>query len=209
MTQIEQLQDTFDTLTSNLTVMYVKGVRSESKETLKELGYKLVFLDEPLGRTLGWCNRKTKTIALNATFASTAPYSDAMDTLLHEIAHAMSPFHGHDKYWKRCCKIIGATPSARANLCENFFVQNLDSLKGKYVLLSIDFNTEEVTFIDNKQRVVKNLTGCRFEKSNGKPVYAFLDGYKKFVNKIIDFDMFLRYAFINPRYKRAGLQFKK
>lgn len=32
------------------------------------------------------------------------------DTILHEIAHALTPGHGHDAVWKRKCVEIGAKP---------------------------------------------------------------------------------------------------
>ena len=32
------------------------------------------------------------------------------DTILHEIAHALTPGHGHDVVWKRKCIEIGAKP---------------------------------------------------------------------------------------------------
>jgi len=36
------------------------------------------------------------------------------DTILHEIAHALSPGHGHDYYWKSVCVQIGANPERLA-----------------------------------------------------------------------------------------------
>lgn len=48
------------------------------------------------------------------------PIQEKIDTIRHEYAHYMcymlyGPYHGHDKFWKRCCTEIGATPTRLYN----------------------------------------------------------------------------------------------
>ena len=51
-----------------------------------------------------------------------------LDTILHEIAHALTPFHGHDATWKRKCLEIGAKP----NRCYNTLKDNVRVVSLRY-----------------------------------------------------------------------------
>lgn len=64
---------------------------------------------------LGTCNYANKTISLAKDWTSKLPEYEVLDTILHEIAHALTRGHGHDSTWKAMAFKLGATPSARAN----------------------------------------------------------------------------------------------
>lgn len=74
--------------------------------------YKLIFNNRK--RSLGTCNWKRKTIAISLQFLESAPMEEMIDTLKHEMAHALDAeergFSQHDNRWKRWCLITGATP---------------------------------------------------------------------------------------------------
>lgn len=36
--------------------------------------------------------------------------SEVQNTVLHEIAHALTPEHGHDGMWQAACMLVGAKP---------------------------------------------------------------------------------------------------
>ena len=58
----------------------------------------------------GICRSTTRTIALSVSFVLRAPWDDILDTLLHEIAHAIvGPGHGHDAVWQTAARRIGCT----------------------------------------------------------------------------------------------------
>ncbi|HTW93745.1 MAG TPA: SprT-like domain-containing protein [Tepidisphaeraceae bacterium] len=61
-------------------------------------------------RRFGCCNHHRKTISLSLALTRLNPESQVRDTLLHEIAHALTPGHGHNRHWKKKCVEIGATP---------------------------------------------------------------------------------------------------
>jgi len=66
-------------------------------------------------RYLGLCNYRKKQIILNKPWVKREggiASADVKDTILHEIAHAMTPGAGHGKDWKAVCRLIGAIPRA-------------------------------------------------------------------------------------------------
>jgi predicted SprT family Zn-dependent metalloprotease len=62
-------------------------------------------------RSLGFCRYATRTIELSIYLVEHNGADEILDTLLHEIAHALvGPGHGHGPAWKRKCREIGARP---------------------------------------------------------------------------------------------------
>ena len=56
------------------------------------------------------CRHRDKTIAMAVSYALRAPWHKIVDTLLHEIAHAIvGPAHRHDRVWKAKARDIGCT----------------------------------------------------------------------------------------------------
>src|ERR1041384_3767501 len=61
--------------------------------------------------SLGLCVYHCRTIELSVYLVLRNTQDELLDTLLHEIAHALvGPGHGHDLVWKRKCLEIGAKP---------------------------------------------------------------------------------------------------
>jgi len=59
---------------------------------------------------LGLCSHKDKCIILNAHHIDIHPEPDIIDTIRHELAHALvGPFHGHNEVWKAKAKEVGCT----------------------------------------------------------------------------------------------------
>lgn len=50
-------------------------------------------------RSLGMCYFESKRIELSAIYLQNNSAEHVEGTLLHEIAHALTPNHGHDKIW--------------------------------------------------------------------------------------------------------------
>jgi predicted SprT family Zn-dependent metalloprotease len=62
-------------------------------------------------RCLGLCVYHRHTIELSVFFVLQNPPEEIVDTILHEIAHALVGHgHGHDRVWKQKCLEIGAKP---------------------------------------------------------------------------------------------------
>ena len=56
----------------------------------------------------GVCKSRSKVITLSVTYCLKASREEVLDTVLHEIAHAIvGPKHQHDKVWKEAALRIG------------------------------------------------------------------------------------------------------
>jgi predicted SprT family Zn-dependent metalloprotease len=67
-------------------------------------------------RRLGVCKQDDKRIELSQYYVERNDREHVIDTILHEIAHALvGTQHGHDDVWKSMCIRIGATPSSCSN----------------------------------------------------------------------------------------------
>src|SRR5271165_928788 len=65
---------------------------------------------------MGLCAYARRTIELSTYFVERNGQEEILDTVLHEIAHALvGPGHGHDAVWKRKCVEIGARPARCGN----------------------------------------------------------------------------------------------
>jgi predicted SprT family Zn-dependent metalloprotease len=63
-------------------------------------------------RAMGFCCYTERSVELSIFFVEHNDIDAILDTLLHEIAHALTgPDHGHDAVWKARCLELGATPS--------------------------------------------------------------------------------------------------
>jgi hypothetical protein len=78
----------------------------------------------------GLCDYGKKTIQLSTYLTQAIPMSEVKDTLLHEIAHALTPNDGgHGKQWMDMCVKIGARPER----CKNVeFIKEVPQLKKYY-----------------------------------------------------------------------------
>jgi predicted SprT family Zn-dependent metalloprotease len=61
-------------------------------------------------RRLGSCQPSARRITLSAPLTVLNDEAVIRDTLLHEIAHAMTPGDGHGRAWREACRRLGARP---------------------------------------------------------------------------------------------------
>ena len=89
----------------------ILGVRLIQEHEVKsglKTGWQFAFDLAPVRG--GICRHRTKQITLSVTFCQKAHKEDIVDTILHEIAHAIvGPNHGHDEIWKAAARRIGCT----------------------------------------------------------------------------------------------------
>lgn len=62
-----------------------------------------------LTRVAGRCKHTSMVIEIAGWLIDNNSEEEVMNTVYHEIAHALTPGHGHDKVWSRECKRLGGT----------------------------------------------------------------------------------------------------
>jgi len=65
--------------------------------------------DQALTRA-GQCDHRNKTISLSSHLMPLWTEDQRRDTILHEIAHALTPGDHHGPAWRTMCRKIGANP---------------------------------------------------------------------------------------------------
>lgn len=58
----------------------------------------------------GYCYQSKKLIRIAEWQVLRAPKRELLDTIRHEVAHALTPGHGHDELWQFACLLTGAKP---------------------------------------------------------------------------------------------------
>ena len=82
-------------------------------------------------RAFGVCNYKLKKIILSKPLTEVETEKQVLDTIRHEIAHALTPGAGHGYQWKAWAMKIGASTDRCATFSEGVEL-NIDP---KYVLV--------------------------------------------------------------------------
>lgn len=66
-------------------------------------------------RAIATCNPYNRRFELTEFYAIHLTPEHLTSVILHEIAHAMTPGHGHDLFFKRACRRIGAIETRQGN----------------------------------------------------------------------------------------------
>jgi predicted SprT family Zn-dependent metalloprotease len=92
-----------------------------TKQDAENIVHELIRQHKLDGWTFGWMRRRDpfrragqcdwgkKRISLQPVYVELNDARLVMNTILHEIAHALTPRHGHNKYWKAKAREIGCT----------------------------------------------------------------------------------------------------
>lgn len=81
----------------------------------RHLGPEWKFRWDHAKTRLGACHHRDRTISLSQHYVTLNGVAETTDTILHEIAHALTPGAGHGPSWKKAATRLGARPSSRAD----------------------------------------------------------------------------------------------
>lgn len=97
---------------------------------------------------LGLCSYKDNCIILSAHHIDTHPDVEVIDTIKHEVAHALTPGHQHDSIWQAKAIELGAQPHPCSSL--SFSPEIIDAIRSG-ASVDITFETEIIP----EQKVIK------------------------------------------------------
>jgi predicted SprT family Zn-dependent metalloprotease len=101
---------------------------------------------------LGVCkiSKLEKVIGLSKYWVKGLDEAEVLDTILHEIAHALTPGEGHKQAWKDMCIKIGAKPNRLADVVKP--VKEVKQLEYNY--------KKEKKYRKPKVEYIFECTGC-------------------------------------------------
>ena len=70
-----------------------------------------IFAWDNCKTSFGMCRYSKRTITLSSTLLNFTPRHEVIDTILHEIAHALTPGAKHGYVWQQKARQIGASPN--------------------------------------------------------------------------------------------------
>lgn len=86
----------------------LREARKLTEDLMKQHGLKGWWVEfSNMQRVYGNCNSSLKRIKLSKPLVSINEVERTRLTVLHEIAHALTPGHHHDEVWRKKCLEIG------------------------------------------------------------------------------------------------------
>lgn len=117
-------------------------------------------------RRFGRCSYRMKCISLSKYLVLINDEARVEDTILHEIAHALTPGHGHDKVWRAKAIEIGCD-GKRCYTRENTVLP-----ESRYIAVC-----NSCGYVHRKERATKSVVACG-HCCNGKFDSRFVLEYK-------------------------------
>lgn len=110
---------------------------------------------------LGLCSYKDKCIILNAHHVDTHPDASVINTLKHEIAHALTPGHQHDSVWREKAIEVGCTEFSACSAI-SFSPTAIDAIRsGATLEVEVDIETiPEQTIYKPKYKITQLRDKC-------------------------------------------------
>jgi len=114
MIDIENITDELDVISyeeflkTEEDILFKIRNKAESLMSLNGL-YDWKFQFDNAQTRFGFCSHSHNIISISKKIALVVSFEEVVDTILHEIAHALTPCHKHDIIWKTKAKQIGCS----------------------------------------------------------------------------------------------------
>jgi len=116
---------------------------------------------------LGQCRYSSKTIFLSKSISAINSEEEVIDTILHEIAHALAGSgHGHDAVWKRYCVMVGCRPKSTGPI-QAETVEQRKIVGAKWLL------------IDDTGKIWKHWVRKPTQKTFDRMPYSYMPGFRE------------------------------
>ena len=153
--------------TNNMTIEETFKLANDIKNKFPELSnWRISFHNKK--RSLGTCKYSTREILISKSILPFMSDYGIKMTILHEIAHALTPRHGHDYYWKMKCISIGGVGCRVSD--ETYFINGKNStvehkeLTAKYIYTCPVCGHKEYRYRATKSRFSCGLHGKGFNE---------------------------------------------
>lgn len=142
----------------NLEVAKNEALFLMDEHGLLEKGWKFEF--DSAKKRFGLCSYRKKIISLSASLTELNEFSRVKNTILHEIAHALTPKAKHGPVWVAMAKKIGCDGKRCYNSAE------VKAVVGKFV--AICAKCHKITYKFKKPRVEYSCGICskKFDPNN-------------------------------------------
>lgn len=120
------------------------------------LDWKVRITSDPNLPFLGLCMYRDKTIMLNGHHIDIHPEAEVIDTIYHEVAHALTPGNGHNEVWAAKAREIGCKntfPCSHLNLPEHV----IDAIRSGHTVEVEVEEKEVVQVVRNVKHTVTRL----------------------------------------------------
>lgn len=114
---------------------------------------------------VGLCVYRDRTIQVSKKWAEVLDEKIIKNTILHEIAHAITPGANHGPLWRQACVRIGARPETCTRVGDEAAKQVFDTYK--YAIVLLDGGKLEV--VGQRARIGRSLRTCQL---TGRPETA-------------------------------------
>ena len=139
------------------TIMDRKGAADFTRKVLNDNGlteWKVRLTSDPNLPFLGLCMYKDKCIMLNAHHIDIHPHKDVVNTIYHEVAHALCPGQGHNEVWATKARELGcyvASPCSNLTLPDHV----IDAIRSGH---TVEVVVEEKEIVQTIRNVTHKVT---------------------------------------------------
>ena len=111
------------------TLEQYEAIASEMLDKHNLTDWKFVWNNRTSNNTWGICKYNTKEIHINKKYALIESEDNVIDTIIHEVAHALTKGDNHGEIWKAKCRELGCSDKQFKNL-KNESMKKLARYKG-------------------------------------------------------------------------------